>query len=149
MFELSNTHSCSLVVLEELTLVYSFSMPDVNSIGLGGGSRVRVEGSKVLVGPDSVGHYVSTDCIPVFIPVTDEVLAYPGRKSVRWQCSYCHRYCHARWGKEHWRFNSGSRYHSGHCRESSRCHEEVIGGKRVMNDTYFNDIPVTRVSWTG
>ncbi|KAF8914962.1 DUF917-domain-containing protein [Mucidula mucida] len=39
----------------------NFSMPDVNSIGLGGGSRVRVEGSKVLVGPDSVGHYLTRD----------------------------------------------------------------------------------------
>lgn len=33
-------------------------MPDVNSIGLGGGSRIHVDGDKVTVGPDSVGHYV-------------------------------------------------------------------------------------------
>lgn len=34
-------------------------MPDIHSIGLGGGSRVRAgqEGG-VTVGPDSVGHYV-------------------------------------------------------------------------------------------
>ncbi|KAF8916302.1 hypothetical protein CPB85DRAFT_1432322 [Mucidula mucida] len=37
----------------------NFAMPDVNSIGLGGGSRVRVEGAKVTVGPDSVGHYLT------------------------------------------------------------------------------------------
>ena len=38
----------------------SFSMPDVFSIGLGGGSRVRLaENGQVTVGPDSVGHQVS------------------------------------------------------------------------------------------
>ena len=37
----------------------SFTMPDVHSIGLGGGSRVRVaENGRVSVGPDSVGHHV-------------------------------------------------------------------------------------------
>ncbi|THU96615.1 Hydantoinase/oxoprolinase [Dendrothele bispora CBS 962.96] len=41
----------------------NFAMPDVNSIGLGGGSRVRVEGRrpKVMVGPDSIGHYLTRD----------------------------------------------------------------------------------------
>ncbi|KAJ7178857.1 hydantoinase/oxoprolinase [Mycena crocata] len=40
----------------------NFSMPDVNSIGLGGGSRVRVDASgRVTVGPDSVGHYLTRD----------------------------------------------------------------------------------------
>ena len=35
-------------------------MPDVQSIGLGGGSRVRsLQDGKVTVGPDSVGHHVS------------------------------------------------------------------------------------------
>ncbi|KAK0471126.1 hydantoinase/oxoprolinase [Armillaria novae-zelandiae] len=33
----------------------NFSMPDISSIGLGGGSRVRAEDTKVTVGPDSVG----------------------------------------------------------------------------------------------
>jgi N-methylhydantoinase A/oxoprolinase/acetone carboxylase beta subunit len=39
----------------------AFSMPDVLSVGLGGGSIIRsdVEG-KVTVGPDSVGHYLTT-----------------------------------------------------------------------------------------
>lgn len=35
-------------------------MPHVESVGLGGGSIVRVNGSEVTVGPDSVGHYLST-----------------------------------------------------------------------------------------
>ncbi|KAF5353704.1 hypothetical protein D9758_008697 [Tetrapyrgos nigripes] len=39
----------------------NFAMPDINSIGLGGGSRVRIEGPKVTVGPDSVGHYLTRD----------------------------------------------------------------------------------------
>ena len=33
----------------------NFRMPDVLSIGLGGGSRVRISGNHVSVGPDSVG----------------------------------------------------------------------------------------------
>ncbi|KAJ7510350.1 Hydantoinase/oxoprolinase [Mycena galericulata] len=41
---------------------FSFSMPDVNSIGLGGGSRVRIAPDRrVTVGPDSVGHYLTRD----------------------------------------------------------------------------------------
>nr|XP_019000245.1 hydantoinase [Kwoniella mangroviensis CBS 8507]OCF63706.1 hydantoinase [Kwoniella mangroviensis CBS 8507] len=37
----------------------NFSMPHVHSIGLGGGSRVRVDNSsKVTVGPDSVGYRI-------------------------------------------------------------------------------------------
>ncbi|CAA7263047.1 unnamed protein product [Cyclocybe aegerita] len=39
-------------------------MPDVHSIGLGGGSRVRVdEETGVTVGPDSVGHFLSRDAV--------------------------------------------------------------------------------------
>lgn len=34
----------------------NFAMPHVESIGLGGGSLVRKAGSKVTIGPDSVGH---------------------------------------------------------------------------------------------
>ncbi|KAF9256832.1 Hydantoinase/oxoprolinase [Marasmius fiardii PR-910] len=43
----------------------NFSMPDVNSIGLGGGSRVHIDEktSKVAVGPDSVGHYLTRDAL--------------------------------------------------------------------------------------
>lgn len=43
----------------------NFSMADVQSIGLGGGSRVRhkttEKGDVVTVGPDSVGHYLTRD----------------------------------------------------------------------------------------
>ncbi|KAJ7352476.1 Hydantoinase/oxoprolinase [Mycena albidolilacea] len=40
----------------------NFSMPDINSIGLGGGSRVRQDGSgRVTVGPDSIGHQLTSD----------------------------------------------------------------------------------------
>jgi DUF917 family protein len=35
-------------------------MPHVESIGLGGGSIVRINGKIVTVGPDSVGHYLTT-----------------------------------------------------------------------------------------
>ncbi|KAI9730556.1 MAG: hypothetical protein M1834_005797 [Cirrosporium novae-zelandiae] len=40
----------------------AFSMPEVLSIGLGGGSRIGVDetSGKVTVGPDSVGHYLTT-----------------------------------------------------------------------------------------
>ncbi|TVY78352.1 putative D-/L-hydantoinase subunit A [Lachnellula suecica] len=38
----------------------NFSMPHVESIGLGGGSIVRFSDSDVTVGPDSVGHHLST-----------------------------------------------------------------------------------------
>lgn len=38
----------------------NFSMPHIESIGLGGGSIVRLDGGKVSVGPDSVGHYLDT-----------------------------------------------------------------------------------------
>lgn len=47
----------------------SFSMPDVHSIGLGGGSRVRsLDGGQVRVGPDSVGNRVSASSSIIFAP---------------------------------------------------------------------------------
>lgn len=36
----------------------NFSMPHIESIGLGGGSIVRLDSDKVSVGPDSVGHHL-------------------------------------------------------------------------------------------
>lgn len=39
----------------------NFRMPDVLSIGLGGGSRVRVDGRETRVGPDSVGFRLTTE----------------------------------------------------------------------------------------
>ncbi|KIX01624.1 uncharacterized protein Z518_09350 [Rhinocladiella mackenziei CBS 650.93] len=41
----------------------AFSMPDVLSIGLGGGSRVRQNGEIVTVGPDSVAHRLTADAM--------------------------------------------------------------------------------------
>ncbi|KAL1849533.1 hypothetical protein Plec18170_007441 [Paecilomyces lecythidis] len=38
----------------------NFGMPHIESIGLGGGSIVRIDREKVSVGPDSVGHYLDT-----------------------------------------------------------------------------------------
>lgn len=39
----------------------AFSMPDVLSVGLGGGSKVRVlDDGGVVVGPESVGHYLTS-----------------------------------------------------------------------------------------
>jgi N-methylhydantoinase A/oxoprolinase/acetone carboxylase beta subunit len=39
----------------------AFSMPDVLSVGLGGGSRITVDNQGLVqVGPDSVGHYLTT-----------------------------------------------------------------------------------------
>jgi DUF917 family protein len=38
----------------------NFSMPHVESIGLGGGSLVRIKNGNVTVGPDSVGHYLTS-----------------------------------------------------------------------------------------
>lgn len=60
----------------------NFSMADVQSIGLGGGSRVRVSGEtgtlRVSVGPDSVGHNLTTEA-RVFggevLTATDAVVA--------------------------------------------------------------------------
>jgi N-methylhydantoinase A/oxoprolinase/acetone carboxylase beta subunit len=37
----------------------NFSMPHVESIGLGGGSIVRIDRDNVTAGPDSVGYYLT------------------------------------------------------------------------------------------
>lgn len=56
----------------------NFSMPHVESIGLGGGSIVRVDGNEVIVGPESVGCDISTRSL-VFggdtVTTTDVTLA--------------------------------------------------------------------------
>ncbi|KAF5322652.1 hypothetical protein D9619_002210 [Psilocybe cf. subviscida] len=42
----------------------NFTMPDVHSIGLGGGSRIRaLHDGRVTVGPDSVGHHLTQDSL--------------------------------------------------------------------------------------
>lgn len=56
----------------------AFSMPEVVSIGLGGGSKVRVEKDGVAVGPGSVGHFIQQEA-KVFggdtLTATDVVVA--------------------------------------------------------------------------
>ena len=41
----------------------NFRMPDVLSIGLGGGSRVRLDGDAIRVGPDSVGYQLRSEAL--------------------------------------------------------------------------------------
>ncbi len=41
----------------------NFRMPDVLSLGIGGGSRVRDDGGTVTVGPDSVGYRLAEDAL--------------------------------------------------------------------------------------
>lgn len=41
----------------------NFRMPDIISLGIGGGSIVRHENGKVTVGPDSVGYNITTESI--------------------------------------------------------------------------------------
>ena len=41
----------------------NYSMPQLHSIGLGGGSIVRRTEGNVTVGPDSVGHYLTRDAL--------------------------------------------------------------------------------------
>ncbi|GAB7355111.1 hypothetical protein MBLNU459_g5688t1 [Dothideomycetes sp. NU459] len=41
----------------------NYSMPHLHSIGLGGGSLVRGRNGKITVGPDSVGHYLTSEAL--------------------------------------------------------------------------------------
>ncbi|GGA90234.1 ROK family protein [Ornithinibacillus halotolerans] len=41
----------------------NFRMPDINSIGLGGGTIIRVDGDSITIGPDSVGHRLLEEAI--------------------------------------------------------------------------------------
>lgn len=63
----------------------AFSMPDVLSVGLGGGSRVGVsENGKVTVGPDSVGHYLTSRAL-VFggkIMTTTDIVVASGKEQI-------------------------------------------------------------------
>ncbi|PSK46556.1 Hydantoin utilization protein A [Elsinoe australis] len=44
-------------------VMVNYSMPQLHSIGIGGGSLVRTYGDKVVVGPDSVGHRLTKDAL--------------------------------------------------------------------------------------
>lgn len=62
----------------------NFRMPDLVSIGLGGGSRVRVSNGDVMIGPDSVGYELTQEAV-VFggsvVTATDVAVA-SGRASL-------------------------------------------------------------------
>lgn len=63
----------------------AFSMPDVLSVGLGGGSRVDLkENGKVTIGPDSVGHYLTSDAL-VFggkVMTTTDIVVASGKEKI-------------------------------------------------------------------
>ncbi|KPN94779.1 hydantoinase/oxoprolinase N-terminal domain-containing protein [Lysinibacillus sp. ZYM-1] len=53
----------SSVAVEVGDIRTNFRMPDIISVGLGGGSIVRVKDDKITVGPDSVGYKISEEAI--------------------------------------------------------------------------------------
>ncbi|WDV08507.1 MULTISPECIES: hydantoinase/oxoprolinase family protein [Lysinibacillus] len=53
----------SSVAVEVGDIRTNFRMPDIISVGLGGGSIVRVEDDKITVGPDSVGYKISEEAL--------------------------------------------------------------------------------------
>ena len=61
----------------------NFRMPDLISIGLGGGTIVRGEGDEVKVGPDSVGYRVVTEALVMggAVPTLSDVSVKGGRLS--------------------------------------------------------------------
>ncbi len=44
-------------------VITNFPMPDVYSMGLGGGSRVREDGGELRIGPDSVGYALTSEAL--------------------------------------------------------------------------------------
>jgi len=53
----------SSVAVEVGDIRTNFRMPDIISVGLGGGRIVRVNGNKITVGPDSVGYKISEEAL--------------------------------------------------------------------------------------
>ena len=53
----------SSVAVEVGDIRTNFRMPDIISVGLGGGSIVRSENSKITVGPDSVGYKIGQEAL--------------------------------------------------------------------------------------
>ncbi|MEK8197655.1 hydantoinase/oxoprolinase family protein [Lysinibacillus sp. FSL M8-0134] len=53
----------SSVAVEVGDIRTNFRMPDIISVGLGGGSIVRVKDDKITVGPDSVGYKISEEAL--------------------------------------------------------------------------------------
>lgn len=53
----------SSVAVEVGNIRTNFRMPDIISVGLGGGSIVRVHNGKITVGPDSVGYKITEEAL--------------------------------------------------------------------------------------
>ncbi|MFA1736331.1 hydantoinase/oxoprolinase N-terminal domain-containing protein [Lysinibacillus fusiformis] len=53
----------SSVAVEVGDIRTNFRMPDIISVGLGGGSIVRVKDNKITIGPDSVGYKISEEAL--------------------------------------------------------------------------------------
>ena len=53
----------SSVAVEVGDIRTNFRMPDIISVGLGGGSIVRSENGKITVGPDSVGYKIGQEAL--------------------------------------------------------------------------------------
>ncbi|MFZ7947061.1 hydantoinase/oxoprolinase N-terminal domain-containing protein [Neobacillus sp. 19] len=53
----------SSVAVEVGDIRTNFRMPDIISVGLGGGSIVRVDNGKITVGPDSVGYKIGQEAL--------------------------------------------------------------------------------------
>lgn len=53
----------SSVAVEVGDIRTNFRMPDIISVGLGGGSIVRLENGKITVGPDSVGYKIGQEAL--------------------------------------------------------------------------------------
>ena len=62
----------------------NFRMPDLLSVALGGGSRVRSRGTEVAVGPDSVGYRLTTEalCFGGSTLTLSDVAVRAGRASI-------------------------------------------------------------------
>lgn len=62
----------------------AFPMPDVQSIALGGGTIIRESGGKVTVGPDSVGHLLTTKakCFGGTVATTSDLLVSTGQLDI-------------------------------------------------------------------
>ncbi|KPH21545.1 hydantoinase subunit beta [Rhodococcus sp. ADH] len=53
----------SLTAVDVVGIRTNFRMPDIVSIGIGGGSRIRVEEGRCIVGPDSVRYRLTEDAL--------------------------------------------------------------------------------------
>ena len=100
---------------------YSFSMPDVHSIGLGGGSRVRLaENGQVTVGPDSVGHQVGAHNILFSISHVNFCKAHERCLHLRGTSTDNYRHNRTCWLFRPWRFCQSRGDQQRDCRQGPR-----------------------------